>query len=93
MTTTKQKSKYTLTMKGCYKIAEDLNGLNGFVGGAEAHIKVIHRLNVTTTTPKGVKTKKRFCVELADGVKIYNLEQWRDYFNPTHKGLISQLHK
>ena len=65
-----------------------MNGLNGWRGGADAHIKTIEAFKVKR--PKS--TVKRYCVVLKDGKKIYSLKDWNCVFNPTHKGLIAQLH-
>ena len=80
--------KYTLTKAGAERIITDMNGLNGWRGGADAHIKTIQRFNVKR--PKS--TVKRYCVVLKDGTEIYSLKDWKRVFNPTHAGMVSHLH-
>tara|TARA_R100000655_G_scaffold42924_2_gene78971 strand:- start:3089 stop:3811 length:723 start_codon:yes stop_codon:yes gene_type:complete len=80
--------KYTLTKAGAERIITDMNGLNGWRGGADAHIKTIQRFNVKR--PKS--TVKRYCVFLKDGTKIYSLKDWKRVFNPTHAGMVAHLH-
>ena len=57
--------KYTLTKRGAEKIIQDMNGLYGWRGGADSHIKTIQVFKVKR--PKS--TVKRYCVVLKDGKK------------------------